>query len=235
MDMAYMQSAFHQTHYQFFYMTLPSMLRSQIFQEVLQATKDGTGNQYLVGFWRATARQVYKLPMGVPLPREIDMTRDDFSALAISPKPGMTFLVLTGPTPQGPVEAGCAVAAFENSKPFETLRYFTCEAPMEPSFPWMVGEWYVDGGRGNLGGISDISAQGMCNFVAQQMGISTTPTINRPTQAATSLGSTGRALNQISFNTDWGGSVSLHTGSRTVYPKDPVGKLFSVDSIWSSS
>jgi hypothetical protein len=203
MDIDYMQSSFHQTHYRFFYMTLPSMLRSEIFSEVLNAINEGTGNQFLVGFWRATARQVYQLPMGTPLPREIDLTRNDFSAHAMSPQRGMTFLLLTGPAPRGPVEAGCAVAVLEDARPIETLRYFTCEAPMEPEFPWMVGEWFADGGRANLGGISDISAQGMYNFVAQRLGINAPAPVDRTTQL---LGSTGRAMNQIGFTTDWSSS-----------------------------
>lgn len=203
MDKEYMQSGFHQTHYRFFYMTLPSMLRSEIFPQIVEATNEGTGNQLLVGFWRATARQVYGVPMGRPLPGEIDLTRDEFTTHAVSPQRGMTFLLLTGPAPRGAVEAGCAIAVFEDSRPMETLRYFTCESPMDPDFPWVVGEWFADGGRANLGGLMDVSAQGLYNFIAQRLGIAATPTVDRSAQL---LGSTGRAMNKIGFTTDWSSS-----------------------------
>jgi hypothetical protein len=203
MDMDYLQSGYHQTHYQFFYFMLPGMLRSQIFSEVLNGVREGTGNQYMVGFWRATARQVYKIPMGAPLPSEVDFTRDDFTAAIIYPNQSTTFLVMTGPAPRGPVEAGCVVAAFENARPQETLRYFSTESPMDPEYPWMVGEWMAEGGRSNLGVIADTSANGLCNFVADRLGIAVAPVVDRSTQL---LGSTGRAMNKIGFATDWSSS-----------------------------
>jgi hypothetical protein len=35
----------------------------------------------------------------------------------------------------------------------------------------MVGEWYADGGRGNLGAISDLTVEGLAQFVLRVLGI----------------------------------------------------------------
>lgn len=180
MDINYMQSLFHRTHYEFFYRALPVFLRSEIIDQIVDGARQGIGNQYLVGFWRGTAKNVAGLALTDPVPREVDLTRDDFTCTVMDPAPGTTLLLMTGPAPRGPVEAGCAVAVFDNSDPVATLRYFTSESPVEPSFPWMVGEWYEGGSRVNLGGLLDVSAQGMCNFVLERMGISTHIEISPP-------------------------------------------------------
>ena len=171
MDIEYMRSLYHQTHYEFFYRALPVYLKSVILDQILEGARQGIGNQYLVGFWRGTAKNIAGLSIDNPTPREVDFTRDDFTMIVVDAAPGMTMLLMTGPPPRGPVEAGCAVAIFEDAQPLETMRYFTSEAPMEPSFPWMVGEWFDNGSRANLGGLSDVSAQGMCNFVLSVMGL----------------------------------------------------------------
>lgn len=171
MDIEYMRSLYHQTHYEFFYRALPVHLKSHIFHQTLKGARQGFGNQYLAFFWRRTARNIAGLSIDDPMPREVDFTRDDFVMTIVDAAPGMTMLLMTGPPPRGPVEAGCAVAIFEDAQPLETVRYFTSEAPMEPSFPWMVGEWYDNGSRANLGGLSDASTQGMCNFVLSVMGL----------------------------------------------------------------
>ena len=162
-----MQSDYHQTHYRFFYVVLPHMLRSFMFDEILRAFDGGTGNGFLVGFWRTTVRQVCEIPMGVTLPDGMDLTRDDFSAKVFRKVNGFTYLSMMGPEPGGPVEARCAMAVFDDSRPTETLRYFTCEAPTFSGLPWMVGEWFEDGGRANLGEISDASEPGLFDFVSR--------------------------------------------------------------------
>lgn len=166
-----MRSIYHQTHYEFFFRALPVYLKSVILDQILEGARQGIGNQYLVGFWRGTAKSIAGLSIESPTPREVDFTRDDFTMAIMHPAQGMTLLLMTGPPPRGPVEAGCAIAIFEDARPVETMRYFTSESPMEPSFPWMVGEWFDNGGRANLGGISDVSAQGMVNFVLNVMGL----------------------------------------------------------------
>ena len=172
MDFEYLASPFHQAHYQFFYKTLPSALRTSfVMEKILEGVREGTGNQFLVGFWRGTAKNVYGLEMQDSLPAEVDASRDDFSMSIRQPAQGMTMLLMTGPTPRGPVEAGCAVAIFEDSQPSESLRFFTTESPMDPASPWMVGEWYADGSRGNLGAIADISGDGLCQFVLKGLGL----------------------------------------------------------------
>lgn len=204
MDLEYMRSRFHQTHYEFFYRALPTTLKSAILAEVVSAGENGTGNQYLVGFWRATAKFVCGLQINDTLPRDVAMTRDDFSMTVVRPSEGTTLLLMTGPAPRGPVEAGCAVAIFEDARPFETMRYFTSEAPMEPTFPWMVGEWFDNGSRANLGGISDVSAQGMCNFVLNVMGL---PLQNlRP--ATTQAVSPAPTNLRLGFSAKWNSSAS---------------------------
>jgi len=174
-DIEYQRSLFHRTHYELFYSRLPDILRSPFFDDVFEGTKNGIGNQFLVGFWRATARNLCGLTMDQPLPDDIEMTRDNFTAHANVPRPGYTFLIFTGPAPRGPLEAGCVVAAFEEARPATTLRYFSCEAPMDSPGPWVVGEWFGQGNRANLGGIADVSSQGLCNFVAEAIGISSRP------------------------------------------------------------
>jgi hypothetical protein len=174
-DIEYQRSLFHRTHYELFYRTLPVLLRSDVLQEITAATKVGIGHQLLVGYWRATARQVCNISLIEPFPSEVEMTRDNFTAHAYIPRPGYTFLILTGPAPRGPLEAGCVVAVFEDARPTTTLRYFSCEAPMDSSGPWVVGEWFGQGNRANLGGIADVSSQGLCNFVAEVIGISSRP------------------------------------------------------------
>ena len=173
MDIEYMTSLFHRTHYEFFYRILPLNLRVPFMHnEVVKAALEGTGNQFLVGFWRATAKNICGLGIEHRIPAEVDLTRDDFSMSVFKPRNGTTLLLMTGPAPRGAVEAGFAVAVFEDEQPTESLRYFTAESPADPSGPWMVGEWYTTGGRGNLGGLADISGQGMYEFVVQRLGLS---------------------------------------------------------------
>jgi hypothetical protein len=106
------------------------------------------------------------------MPAEVDLTRDDFTMSVFKPRNGTTLLLMTGPAPRGAVEAGCAVAVFEDSDSTESLRYFTAESPADPSGPWMVGEWHASGSRGNLGALANISGQGMYEFVVQGLGLS---------------------------------------------------------------
>jgi hypothetical protein len=172
MDFEYMMSPFHQAQYQFFYQTVPSALRTPfVLEKIIEGAQEGVGNHFLVGFWRGTAKRIYDLGMEDALPAEVDATRDDFSMAIRQPVPGMTMLLMTGLAPRGPVEAGCAVAIFEDADPDESLRYFTTESPMDQSSPWMVGEWYADGGRGNLGAISDLTVEGLAQFVLRVLGI----------------------------------------------------------------
>ena len=160
-----MQSLFHRAHYEFFYRTLPAMLRSPMHGMILQAAHEETGNQYMVGFWRSTAKNILGLSMEHSLPEEVNLTRDDFSMIALQPIQGRTFLVMEGPAPRGPMEAECAVAVFEDDQPTDTLRYFTTEGPVMAGLPAMVGEWLADGSRRNLGGISDTTVRGLFQFV----------------------------------------------------------------------
>jgi hypothetical protein len=173
MDIEYMTSLFHRTHYEFFYRTLPTNLRVPFMHnEVVRAAMEGTGNQFLVGFWRATAKNICGLSIEHQMPAEVDLTRDDFTMSVFKPRTGTTLLLMTGPAPRGAVEAGCAVAVFEDSDSTESLRYFTAESPADPSGPWMVGEWHASGSRGNLGALANISGQGMYEFVVQGLGLS---------------------------------------------------------------
>jgi hypothetical protein len=204
MDMEYMQSPFHQTHYLYFHKALPSFLRSVIHDEIIKGAREGIGNQLLVGFWRGVAKQVCGLSADDALPRQLEMTRDDFTMTVMRPTPEMTLLLMTGPAPRGALEVGCAVAVFEDADPVGTMRYFTSEAPTEPSFPWMVGEWFIDGRRANLGGLSDISARGMYNFVMRHMGIATDLPVPPSPVAASSPTSKGRR--RLSFSANWSSS-----------------------------
>lgn len=167
-----MMSPFHQAQYQFFYQTVPAALRTPfVLEKIIEGAHEGVGNQFLIGFWRGTAKRIYDLGMEDSLPAEVDASRDDFGMAIKQPAPGLTMLLMTGLEPRGPVEAGCAVAIFEDAQPAESLRYFTTESPMDTSSPWMVGEWYADGGRGNLGAIADISVESLAQFVLKGLGI----------------------------------------------------------------
>ena len=115
MDIEYMRSLYHQTHYEFFYRALPVYLKSVILDQILEGARQGIGNQYLVGFWRGTAKNIAGLSIDNPTPREVDFTHDDFTMIVVDAAPGMTMLLMTGPPPRGPVEAVCAVAIFEDA------------------------------------------------------------------------------------------------------------------------
>lgn len=172
MDIEYMMSLFHRTHYEFFYQVLPRNLRTpMMLDHLLKAAWEGTGNEFLIGFWRATAKNICGLGIADRMPADVDLTRNDFSMSAFKPKEGTTLLLMTGPVPRGAVEAGCAVAVFQDDQPTETLRYFTAESPVDSTGPWMVGEWFANGGRGNLGGLTNISGQGMYEFVVRSLGL----------------------------------------------------------------
>ncbi|MFM9225744.1 MAG: hypothetical protein ACKOQ1_03815 [Actinomycetota bacterium] len=81
---------------------------------------------------------------------------------------------MAGPTVKGPIQAGCAVAALRNSDPAGSLRYFTLEAPAEPDFPWMFGEWHADGSRRNHGVVTDVSTtSAMEDYVTRILGLNT--------------------------------------------------------------
>jgi hypothetical protein len=97
------------------------------------------------------------------------------------------------------------VAVFEDSDRLDTMRYFTSEAPTLPSFPWMVGEWFVDGGRANLGGLSDISARGMYNFVLDHIGITPDAPAFAPPPVVPST-RTGEGKQRMSFSANWSSS-----------------------------
>lgn len=167
-----MRSLFHMTHYEFFYKTLPTSIRDEFMLErLVESAWEGTGNHFLVGFWRATAKNICGLGMADRMPIEVDLPREEFSMTAFKPEEGITLLLMTGPAPRGAVEAGCSVAVFQDDQPIETMRYFTAESPADSYGPWMVGEWYANGGRGNLGGLTVISGQGMYEFVTRHLGI----------------------------------------------------------------
>ena len=165
---------YHDTHYLFYYRILPQMLRTEILNTFIEATRRGEGNAMLVGFWRTAARVVSGVGAQGVIPSEVSLTRNSFAAIARDPASGWTFLVMSGPTVRGPIQAGCAVAAFRNSDPAGTLRYFTLEAPAEPDYPWMVGEWRADGSRSNYGAITDVSTtSAMEDYVARILGLDT--------------------------------------------------------------
>ena len=169
---------YHDTHYMFFYRTLPDALRGVIFDELLAASKNGEGHAYMIGFWRATAKFVSGVgPFGT-LPRELDLTRDDFNVSVLSPASGWTFLVITGPPVKGGLEALVAVAAFTDADPTQSLKYYTCEAPAMSGAPWMIGMWHADSSRGNLGAIDDVSITGMVDFVCRHLGLLNSPELS---------------------------------------------------------
>ena len=201
-----MQSSFHKTHYLFFHIVLPSNLRSEILDHMVDAAGEGTGNQFLVGFWRAAAKKVCGLSFQDVLPRDVDMTRDDFTMRLMHPTAGVTMLLMTGPAPRGPLEVGCSVAIFSDADPQGTMRYFTSEAPMEPSFPWMIGEWFVDGSRSNLGALSDVSSQGMYNFVMRIMGIAEAPNVQAPPPPPAKATGVTAGRQRLAFSASWSSS-----------------------------
>lgn len=148
------------------------MLRSEILNTFIEASRRGDGHAMLVGFWRTAARVVSGVGAHGRIPDEVSLTRGDFTSISRDPSPGWTSLVMAGPTVRGPIQAGCAVAIFQNARPSETLRYFTLEAPTDPDLPWMVGEWRSDGSRANLGSITDVSTtSAMEKFVTQFLGL----------------------------------------------------------------
>lgn len=125
------------------------------------------------------------------------MTRDNFMSIPREPAPGWTFLVMTGPTVTGPLQVGCAIAAFQTARPAQTLRYFTLEGPTDLNYPWMVGEWHPDGSRSNHGSVADISSTSpMESFVAQVLGLNTgsTGTINWREEGARAVRETLRGM-----------------------------------------
>ena len=162
---------YHDTHYMFFYQLLPKMLRSDLFDEILSASKDGKGHAMMIGFWRTSAKFVTGVGLTGTLPRELDLTRDDFSVTVLTPAKGWTLLVITGPPVKGPLEALVSVAAFKDVDPIPSLKYFTCEAPAMSGSPWMIGMWNADSSRGNLGAINDVSITGMVDFVCSHLGL----------------------------------------------------------------
>lgn len=163
---------YHDTHYGFFHILLPMMLRSDMFPMFVEASVRGEGHAMLVGFWRTAARQASGVGANGQIPRELDLTRDSFAVDVVGPVDGIVQLVMTGPPVREALEVCCAIGAFAESDPSGSFRYFTCEAPMETSFPWMVGEWHADGSRSNLGAIADPSPRGMVEIVGQLFGTS---------------------------------------------------------------
>jgi len=166
---------YHDTHYMFFYQVLPKMLRSDLFDEILSASKDDKGHAMMIGFWRTAARIVSGVGLSGTLPRELDLTRDDFNVTVLIPAKGWTLLVITGPPVKGPLEALVSVAAFKDVDPINSLKYFSCEAPAMAGSPWMIGMWNADSSRGNLGAINDVSITGMVDFVCSHLGFQSAP------------------------------------------------------------
>jgi len=166
---------YHDTHYMFFYQVLPKMLRSDLFDEILSASKDGKGHAMMIGFWRTSAKFVTGVGLTGTLPRELDLTRDDFNVTVLIPAKGWTLLVITGPPVKGPLEALVSVAAFKDVDPINSLKYFSCEAPAMAGSPWMIGMWNADSSRGNLGAINDVSITGMVDFVCSHLGLQSPP------------------------------------------------------------
>lgn len=161
---------YHDTQYGFFHILLPLMLRSDMFPMFVEASVRGEGHAMLVGFWRTAARQASGVGANGQIPRELDLTRDSFAVDVVGPIDGIVQLVMTGPPVREALEVCCAIGAFAESDPSGSFRYFTCEAPMDKSFPWMVGEWHADGSRSNLGAIADPSPRGMVEIVGQLFG-----------------------------------------------------------------
>jgi hypothetical protein len=85
-------------------------------------------------------KKIAKLRHGNPFGPNVCVTYSAEDEGAAAGAAGVSMLVMTGPPPRGPVEAGCAVAIFEDARPLEMMRYFTSEAPMEPSFPQVVAK-----------------------------------------------------------------------------------------------
>jgi len=164
------ESPFHDTHYGLFHVALPRVLRDGSLDEFLDASQAGDGGEMLAEFWRVIARQVVGTAPGGRLPADLEVDSDDFSLGVSRPASGLTLLVMTGPQVRGPLEAACVVAGFRDGSPSDSLRYFTCEAPVSVDQPWMVGEWLGDGSRRNLGPIENPSVDVMRGFVTRQMG-----------------------------------------------------------------
>ena len=214
---------YHDTHYMFFYQLLPKMLRSEMFDEILSASKDGKGHAMMIGFWRTAAKFVSGVGLTGTLPRDLDLTRDDFSVSVLNPASGWTFLVITGPPVKGGLEALVAVAAFTNADPTQSLKYYTCEAPAMSGAPWMIGMWHADSSRGNLGVIDDVSIPGMVDFVCRHLGLQSSQglsvnTLKEPKYAKESpfnkgVGSSKNFLKSTSGTTSGSESASIPEGT----------------------
>lgn len=165
-----LDSHFHDTHYGLFHVAIPRFLRGDSLGGFVTATRSGQAAEILSEFWGAIARQVAGIGPDGSLPAEVSVTANDFSVSLLQPTPGLTLLAMAGPPVRGPLEVSCAVAAFQDQSPKDSLRYFTCEAPMSSDLPWMVGEWLGDGSRRNLGPIEPPSVNAMREFVSRQMG-----------------------------------------------------------------
>lgn len=163
-------SHFHDTHYELFHVAIPRFLRGGSLGGLVAAAQSGDGEETLAEFWDVIARQVTGVGAEGRLTAEVSVRTNDFSVFLSQTTPGLTLLVMAGPPVRGPLEVSCAVAAFWEQSPSDSLRYFTCEAPMSSDIPWMVGERLADGSRQNLGPIENPSVNVMRDFATRQMG-----------------------------------------------------------------
>jgi|GEM_PF-6601231 len=163
-------SHFHDTHYALFHVVIPRFLRGDSLEGFVGTAQSGDGGEILAELWDAVARQVTGVGADGRLPADVSVRAEDFAVTVSEASPGLTLLVMTGPQVREPLEVACAVAGFQEHSPSDSLRYFTCEAPMSSDLPWMVGEWLTVGSRRNLGPIESPSVKAMRDFALRQIG-----------------------------------------------------------------
>lgn len=165
-----MNSHYHQVHYGVFHTALPAALKGNSFKDFKDSVLTNRGNDFILGIWnrfRALNAEESSVTETQITKTDIEVSLDD------SFGEGQLYLIKT-PKTKEPLEAAYIAIAIANDKPIESLRYFTCEMPMQEGAGWVIGEVHGLGRRSNHGTVQQLSLDAFKNTVLLLLGWTTT-------------------------------------------------------------
>lgn len=163
-----MNSRYHQVHYGVFHMALPVALKEHSFEDFKESVLANQGNDFILGIWnRYKALNSDQLNANET---EVLISRTDIHvSVDESFSEGHLYLIKT-PQTQEPLEAAYIAVGVAHGKHSNSLRYFTCEMPMQEGSGWVIGEVHGLGRRSNHGTIQQLSFDAFKNTVLLILG-----------------------------------------------------------------
>lgn len=163
-----MNSYYHQVHYGVFHTALPVALKGDAFVDFKDSVLTNRGNDFILGVWNRY--RALNSDQTSVTEKETQITRADIEvSLDDTFGEGHLYLIKTPETIE-PLEAAYIAIAIAHDKPIDSLRYFTCEMPMQEGTGWVIGEVHGLGRRSNHGSVQQLSFEAFKNTVLLLLG-----------------------------------------------------------------